>query len=362
MTQELTGSHLLEGIRETVVPTQRYRAAVLTTEDERPAPPGGEALVLIHGNVSCSWFFQPLMQTLPFRTFAVDLRGFGNSEALPVDARRGLDDFADDIRSVVAALGLTRVHLFGWSMGGGVAARVTMQDPNLVASLTLQAPVSPHGFGGTRPDGTLVHADGAGTGGGAANPEFVRRLADNDSGEDSPFSPRQAFRSLYVGPEHGEDPLEDLWVAAMVSTHVAPGNYPGDSTASPHWPGVAPGTSGVLNALAPTQLTWTGLADVTPPPPILWVRGDRDTIVSDASTSDVNHLGQLGLIPGWPGEEDAPSQAMVSQTRSVLDRYAERGGRYTEVCLPGVGHSPHLERLDEVAGALETHLQEAAGD
>ena len=47
---------------------------------------------------------------------------------------------------------------------------------------------------------------------------------------------------------------------------------------------------------------------------------------------------------------------MVTQTRAVLDRYAATGGAYREVVLPGVGHSPHVERPQEFVVALLEHL------
>ena len=66
--------------------------------------------------------------------------------------------------------------------------------------------------------------------------------------------------------------------------------------------------------------------------------------LDDASFFDLNHLGAIGVIPGWPGDDVAPAQPMVSQTRDVLDAYRAAGGEVTEVVLEGVGHSPHLER------------------
>ena len=51
-----------------------------------------------------------------------------------------------------------------------------------------------------------------------------------------------------------------------------------------------------------------------------------------------------------------PPQPMVTQTRSVLDRYAATGGAYREVVLPDVGHSPHVERPQEFVVALLEHL------
>jgi pimeloyl-ACP methyl ester carboxylesterase len=52
---------------------------------------------------------------------------------------------------------------------------------------------------------------------------------------------------------------------------------------------------------------------------------------------------------------------MVTQTRAVLDRYAAAGGSYREVVLPGVGHSPHVERPQEFAVALLEHLTAPPG-
>ena len=75
-------------------------------------------------------------------------------------------------------------------------------------------------------------------------------------------------------------------------------------------------------------------------------------IVGDASFFDLNQLGKAGIIPGWPGDDVAPPQPMIQQTRAVLDRYAAAGGRVTEVELEGCGHSPHLERPEEFRAAL----------
>lgn len=349
---------LLPGIHAHDIPTDRIRARVL----ERPA--SGEAsgtVVFIHGNVSSSLFYQPTMLALPasWRALAVDLRGFGGTEVLPVDARRGLRDFADDIVAVVDALGVDRFHLVGWSMGGGVAMQVTIDHSARVASLTLESPVSPYGFGGTALDGSLLTPDAAGTGGGGGNPEFITRLQDGDMSADSPASPRSVYRTTYVAAADGL-PHEDLWVRSMLTTATGDGNYPGNAVGSENWPGFAPGDSGVLNTMAPVHCDLSGIADITPTPPVLWIRGTADVIVSDASLFDLNQLGALGAIPGWPGADVAPPQPMVSQTRAVLARYAERApGSVTEVALEGCGHSPHLEQPDAFDAALIEHLESA---
>ncbi len=348
---------ILDGITASQITTPRLTAQVL----ERPAAGAAgvrdaKTLVLVHGNVSSSLFFQPLMLALPadVRAIAVDLRGFGGSQTLPVDASRGVRDFSDDVASVLDALGISDAHIVGWSLGGGVVMQLLLDRPDLVASLTLESPVSPYGFGATGADGGILNG-GAGAGGGGANPDFVARLDSADRSDDSPTSPRSVYRSAYVKhPEAIEH--EDLWVESMLTTATGIDNYPGDSAATDAWPGFAPGTTGVLNTLAPGNFDTSAIVGIPSKPPILWIRGTEDAIVSDTSFFDLNYLGQLGAIPGWPGADIAPAQPMVSQTRAVLDAYSADGGAYREVVFEDCGHSPHLEQTDAFVAALVEHI------
>src|SRR5205823_6953202 len=134
-----------------------------------------------------------------FRIVAPDLRSFGRTEALAVDASRGLRDWSDDLHALAVALGWAgrrRVHAAGWSMGGGILQQYEIDHPDELASLTLLAPVSPFGFGATRDAvGTPTNADFAGSGGGTAAPAFVRRLAAHDASDTEPASsPRVVMR------------------------------------------------------------------------------------------------------------------------------------------------------------------------
>lgn len=340
---------ILDGITERKVATDRLEANIL----ERPGQDGGRAVVLIHGNTSSSLFWQPTMLRLPadVHAVAIDLRGFGDSETKPVDATRGLRDFSDDVIVVVRTLGIDSANFVGWSMGGGVLMQLMIDAPELVRSATLVAPVSPYGFGPLRRDGSLAVADAAGSGAGGVNPDFLDRMRNRDLSADAPTSPRSVYRSAYVKPGY-EDEYEDIWVESMLSSKLVMGNFLGDSVPSENWPGFAPGTQGLHNAMSPLYFNTTGIVDLEPKPPVLWVRGTDDAIVSDASFFDVNNLGKLGAIPGWPGEELAPPQLMVSQTRDVLDRYREAGGEVTEVELADCGHSPHLEKPEQFDAAL----------
>lgn len=316
-------------------------------------------LLLVHGNVSSSTFWLPLMQALAgeYHVLAPDLRGYGHSETKPVDATRGVRDWSDDVHAFLQAVGVDSAHVMGWSLGGGVVMQLLLDHPEVVRTLVLQAPVSPYGFGGTRTDGTLCNADASGTGGGAANAEFVANLAAGLSEDTGPTSARGVMKAFYVADATCFGDLEDAYVASMLTTATGDGNYPGTASASAHWPMIAPGTSGVLNTLSPKYFNTADITELRHKPAILWVRGEADQIVGDASFFDLNTLGKFGVVPGWPGEEEAPPQPMIAQTRAVLERYAAQGGSYRELALAGCGHSPHLERTAEVVEAIRAHCR-----
>ncbi|HXT88523.1 MAG TPA: alpha/beta hydrolase [Trebonia sp.] len=350
---------LLPGITAQRVPTSRLTTAVLSVDGR-----DGQPVLFVHGNVSSSLFWQPTMLALPegYRPLAVDLRGFGDTDPEPVDATRGLGDYADDLAAVIEALGLTSVHLVGWSMGGGVVLQYLTERPaaHRAASVTLVAPVSPYGFGGTYgTDGSLSDPDGAGSGAGSVNGDFVARLAAGDRGADSPTSPRQVLLAHYVKPPFVPSEL-DIFVESMLSTRTGDDHYPGTSREAAAWPGFAPGDRGVLNTMAPTHFRITSMKGLEPKPPVLWLRGADDVIVSDTSLYDFGYLGSIGAIPGWPGADACPPQPMLAQTRALLDGYAAAGGRYREVVFEGSGHGPHLDQAARFRAALSEHLSQAS--
>jgi pimeloyl-ACP methyl ester carboxylesterase len=347
-------AHLMQGIS-----SHRLRAGDrLDTHYLSAGSSENPLVLLIHGNVSSSLFWMPLMNALSTDHFVVapDLRGYGDSEAKPIDARNGVADWSEDVHAFISALDLGAAHVVGWSLGAGVAMQLLIDHSADVKTLTLQAPVSPFGFGGTRADGSLCNTDASGTGGGAANAEFVANLKAGMTEDAGPTSPRGVMRAFYVADPTCFGEHEDTFVASMLSTRVGDDFYPGTSAASEHWPMIAPGDRGVLNTLSPKYFNTSGIVDVPSKPPILWVRGEADQIVGDMSFFDLNTLGQVGAVPGWPGAEDAPPQPMVSQTRDVLERYVANGGSYAEVALAGCGHSPHLERPADVETAMRKHF------
>ncbi len=333
----------MEGIRSQTAGTERLRMHYLES-----GAPDGVPVVMIHGNLATGRFFEHVMAKAPekYRIIAPDMRGFGDTEAKGIDATRGLRDWADDTYSLVAALGIdSPVHLVGWSTGGAAIANYTMDRPEQVASLTFIDPVSPYGFGGTKDvQGTPATDDFAGTGGAGVVPEFVERLSTKDRSEDSPLSPRNVINSSYWSADHRESPdREEVLLEEVFKSQIGDDFYPGDFTASDNWPGFAPGTRGILNALSGKYCNWSGISEVDPKPPILWTHGSADIVVGDASAWDMGNLGKLGVVPGWPGEEIAPPQPMVGQIRAVLGAYKAGGGEVEVHMLEGCAHGPHFD-------------------
>ncbi len=333
----------------TEIKAQKRRTQRVETYLRCAGSEGKDALLLVHGNASSSVFFDELILAIAgdYRVIAPDLRGYGETEPKPIDGRRGMRDFSDDIAALVDSMDISgKLHLVGWSMGAGVVMQYAIDHPERVVSVTLESPLPPFGFGGTKDlQGTYCWPDRAGSGGGAANPEYVRRLAERDRSEESPFSPRSVMNSFYFKPPFRVRPeREEELVSAVLAMRVGEGFYPGGLTPSPNWPGVAPGEDGINNCMAPGYCDLSGFAGISPQPPVLWVRGSDDQIVSDFSMLDFGALGQMGAVPGWPGAGVFPPQPMVSQTRHLLERYAAVGGRYREVVVAESGHSPHLEQ------------------
>jgi pimeloyl-ACP methyl ester carboxylesterase len=346
----------MAGIESRFVDGGQGQLHVLVREGTRGP---GPVVCFVHGNLSSARFFEPAAAGLPrsWRVLAPDLRGFGKSAPAPVDATRGVGDFADDIASVLSDPALVRphrrVHLAGWSMGAEAIMQYAIDHPERVASVTLIAPGSPYGYGGTKDDtGTLCYPDAAGSGAGIIAAELIQRLTDGDDTGESPLSPRSVLRSLYLWPGlRLPAALEDVLVGEILATALGDGNYPGDQRPSENWPGVAPGRHGVANALSPLYCDVSGFAEVAARWPVLWVRGADDLIVSDHSPLDPGELGASGAFPGWPGPQ-YPAQPMVAQTRAMLRRAEAAGGRFTEEVFPRCGHSPHLERTAEFQGLL----------
>jgi pimeloyl-ACP methyl ester carboxylesterase len=351
----------LPGITSQLVDTPRLKVHALFS-----GPADSVPVLFIHGNASSSTYWEETMLALPatYRAIAPDLRGYGDTEDKLIDATRGFGDWVDDIFGFLDAIGVARCHVVGHSLGGAIVFGLVAADSARFISATLVAPGSPYGFGGAKDlDGTPYYDDFAGSGGGVVNPEFARLMGAGDRGSDNPqASPRVVMNSFYWKPPFRAEREEEL-LSSLLTEKVGPDKYPGDFVASPNWPGIAPGVLGPVNAMSPKYVgdMVERFVAASPKPPVLWVRGADDQIVSDSSLFEFGTLGKLGFVPGWPGDEVYPPQPMVGQTRAVLERYGAAGGAYEERVIADAGHTPYIEKPDEFRAYLVDHLTRAGG-
>ncbi len=92
----------------------------------------GEVVLMIHGNMSSSVHYEPLIQRIrhQYRCVAVDLRGFGDSSYN--NRFDTLAELADDVALLLEKLEIPSVYLVGWSNGGGVGLQLCARHPQLV--------------------------------------------------------------------------------------------------------------------------------------------------------------------------------------------------------------------------------------
>ncbi len=115
----------LEGVEHRYVDV---RGARLHVAEIGSGPP----VLLVHGWPQHWWAWRSLMPLLAgdFHVIALDLRGFGWSEATPRGYRK--DELADDVVGVLDALAIDRVNLVGHDWGGIVGLLACLNHPDRV--------------------------------------------------------------------------------------------------------------------------------------------------------------------------------------------------------------------------------------
>ncbi|PWB50491.1 MAG: alpha/beta hydrolase [Anaerolineales bacterium] len=345
----------LEGIQAKTITTNRITTRVLFSRQGKGAP-----VLFLHGNWSCATWWEQTILALPsgFWSIAPDQRGYGEADLQKkIDATRGVRDWVDDAIALLDYLGIDQAHIVGCSLGGFIVWQLMVDHPQRISSITLVSPGSPFGFSGTKDEiGTPCYADHAGTGGGTSNMELIKRAGAKDRSLDSPSSPRASMRTLF-SPGF-IPPREEELLDSVLNVHLGDKDIPGDFVSSPNWPFIAPGVWGAQNATSPKYLgdvnqIYDGRIKI----PLIWIRGERDQVISNQSLSDVGYLGKLGYIPGWPGDEVYPPQPMIDQIRAVLEKYQAAGGSYQEVVIQDAAHIPFLEKPNDFNAAFHQYLK-----
>ncbi len=132
---------------------------------------GSSAVVLIHGwgMSGRTWDYSlPALVAAGHRVVSIDHRGCGSSDKDFEDV--GIDAIGGDVVALIETLGLEKVVLNGWSLGGAVAVKAASDLGDKCAGLALtcaatpvyiQKPDYPHGGTEEAMEGTVagLHAD-----------------------------------------------------------------------------------------------------------------------------------------------------------------------------------------------------------
>ncbi|MBX6330302.1 MAG: alpha/beta hydrolase [Gemmatimonadaceae bacterium] len=97
----------------------------------------GPPLILLHGGLGAIEMFGPNLDALAKgrQVIAVDLQGHGRTA--DIDRPLSVELMAGDIAALIKHLGLERVDVMGYSLGGGVAFQMALRHPELVNKLVL---------------------------------------------------------------------------------------------------------------------------------------------------------------------------------------------------------------------------------
>lgn len=103
----------------------------------------GDPVLLIHGFLYHTIMWEPVAGTLSesFRTFTIDLMGWGYSERRE-DRDYDYRLYARQVLEFMDAKGLAKASIVGQSMGGGTAIRFACEHPDRVSKLVLVDPAS----------------------------------------------------------------------------------------------------------------------------------------------------------------------------------------------------------------------------
>lgn len=131
--RELKAREGLTGAPERILRTSHGRIAVADTGGDKPA------LLFLHGNSANKEAFFKQFRSFAdkYRVIAFDLPGHGVSDNADPETAYNVTAYTEIAEQVLADCGVTRVHVFGWSLGGYVALELAARGNVEVASLAL---------------------------------------------------------------------------------------------------------------------------------------------------------------------------------------------------------------------------------
>jgi 3-oxoadipate enol-lactonase len=198
----------------------------------------GFPLLLINGLGSDhrEWLFQVPVFMTHFQVVVFDNRGTGGSEVPPGPYTTA--QMADDAAALLEAVGISRAHVLGVSLGGMIAQEVALRHPNRVGGLVL---------GCTGPGGTLSVRP---------SPEAMAAFVSAGGG-DPEAEMRRMMPYLYTDAYMAERPDEiDDFIRRRMENPTPPDGYAAQLSAA-----VSHDAAGRLEQVHARTLVITGDAD-----------------------------------------------------------------------------------------------------
>jgi non-heme chloroperoxidase len=147
MLSPILADHAARGLRSKRVQLSTGPSIHYVEQGDPTDHPDAEPIIFVHG-LADSWFsFSAVMAQLPatYPAFALDLRGFGDSER--PESGYTIDQFAADVAAFMDAVGCGAATLVGHSLGSFIVRRVAQLYPTKARRLMLigsaYAPVNP---------------------------------------------------------------------------------------------------------------------------------------------------------------------------------------------------------------------------
>ena len=208
----------------------------------------GPPLVLINGYSATAEGWDPLFLDALGRSHEVvcpDNRGMGDSDLGDLGAEPlSVESMAADVEALLDALGIERLPVAGWSMGGFVAQTLASRSPDRVEALVLLS-TDPGGAGAVR-----------------AEPAAMKQLTDHSG---TPREQATRLLSLLFPPGVAEEMDEQAGeLVAAARAELSPA---------------------ALRAQQAALLAWgkTEPPPGTDPPPVLAACGDEDRVIPPAN-------------------------------------------------------------------------------
>lgn len=170
----------------------------------------GKVVLLLHGNMSSSLHFVPLIDRLKdrFRCIAPDLRGFGDSSYhQPYDS---FDELAEDIGMFLDQMRISEAYVCGWSAGGAVAMKLSAMYPAKVLKLFLMEGASHKGYPIFQKDAELKST-------------LIPYPSKDAMGQD----PMQVLPMLNILGNHDAATMAFIWKQTIYTVNDPPAEYAG---------------------------------------------------------------------------------------------------------------------------------------